>query len=134
MFQKLFPSSAKISVNKIPKIIGMIHAASLPATPGYQSSGFKGYDSGMRKILDQARKETEIFTEFEGIDGLIVENMNDTPYVKSKMLGPEIVAAMTAMSSAVRSIFPQEKPVGIQILAGANCEALAVAKVFQIFD
>ena len=53
-------------------------------------------------------------------DGLIVENMNDTPYVKSKMLGPEIVAAMTATSSAVRAIFPQEKPVGIQILAGAN--------------
>ena len=63
-----------------------------------------------------------------GVDGLIVENMNDTPYVKSKMLGPEIIAAMTATSSAVRSIFPQEKPVGIQILAGANCEALAVAK------
>ena len=54
--------------------------------------------------------------------------MNDTPYVKSKMLGPEIVAAMTATSLAVRSIFPQDKPVGIQILAGANCEALAVAK------
>ena len=63
-----------------------------------------------------------------GIDGLIVENMNDTPYVKSNMLGPEIIAAMTSTSAAVRSIFPQEKPVGIQILAGANCEALAVAK------
>ena len=65
---------------------------------------------------------------YSGIDGLIVENMNDTPYVKSKMLGPEVIAAMTATSSAVRSILPQEKPVGIQILAGANCEALAVAK------
>ena len=59
--------------------------------------------------------------------------MNDTPYVKSKMLGPEIVAAMTATSSAVRSIFPQEKPVGIQILAGANFEALAVAKGNKYF-
>ena len=54
--------------------------------------------------------------------------MNDTPYVKSNILGPEIIAAMTSTSAAVRSIFPQEKPVGIQILAGANCEALAVAK------
>ena len=54
--------------------------------------------------------------------------MNDTPYVKSNLLGPEIIAAMTSTSAAVRSIFPQEKPVGIQILAGANCEALAVAK------
>ena len=54
--------------------------------------------------------------------------MNDTPYVKSAMLGPEVIATMTAVSSAVRSIFPQQKPVGIQILAGGNCEALAVAK------
>ena len=54
--------------------------------------------------------------------------MNDTPYVKSTMLGPEVIATMTAVSSAVRSIFPQQKPVGIQILAGGNCEALAVAK------
>ena len=54
--------------------------------------------------------------------------MNDTPYVKSSMLGPEVIATMTAVSSAVRSIFPQQKPVGIQILAGGNCEALAVAK------
>ena len=63
-----------------------------------------------------------------GIDGLIVENMNDTPYLKSKMLGSEVTATMTAVSSAVRSIFPREKPIGIQILAGGNCEALAVAK------
>ena len=69
------------------------------------------------------------YTEFLiGIDGLIVENMNDTPYVKSSMLGPEVIATMTAVSSAVRSIFPQQKPVGIQVLAGGNCEALAVAK------
>ena len=70
MFQKLFPSSAKITVSKIPKVIGMIHAASLPATPGYQSSGYKGYDTGIQKILNQARKETEIFSEFEGTNGM----------------------------------------------------------------
>ena len=54
--------------------------------------------------------------------------MNDTPYLKSKMLGSEVTATMTAVSSVVRSIFPRDKPIGIQILAGANCEALAVAK------
>ena len=59
--------------------------------------------------------------------------MNDTPYLKSHMLGPEVIATMTAVSSAVRSIFPREKPVGIQILAGANCAALAVAKGKLIF-
>ena len=59
---------------------------------------------------------------------MIVENMNDTPYLKSKMLGSEVTATMTAVSSVVRSIFPHDKPIGIQILAGGNCEALAVAK------
>ena len=54
--------------------------------------------------------------------------MNDTPYLKSKMFGSEVTATMTAVSSVVRSIFPREKPIGIQILAGGNCEALAVAK------
>ena len=77
------------------------------------------FDMRWNKFLDSIRL---------GIDGLIVENMNDTPYVKSNILGPEIIAAMTSTSAAVRSIFPKEKPVGIQILAGANCEALAVAK------
>ena len=51
----------------MPRIIGMIHAAALPATPGYKSSGWNGHDTGMQKILDQAKKETEIFAEFEGI-------------------------------------------------------------------
>ena len=54
--------------------------------------------------------------------------MNDAPYLQNKMLGPEVTATMTAISSAVRSIFPREKPIGVQILAGGNCEALAVAK------
>ena len=46
----------------------MIHVAALPATPGYKSSVWKGFDSGMQKILDQANKETEIFAEFEGMN------------------------------------------------------------------
>ena len=32
--------------------------------------------------------------------------MNDTPYVKSAMLGPEVIATMTAVSSAVSSAEP----------------------------
>ena len=54
--------------------------------------------------------------------------MHDTPYLKADMVGPEITATMATVGSAVRSIFPSSKPVGIQILAGANLEAMAVAK------
>ena len=54
----------------------------------------------------------------------MIENMHDIPYLKGTV-GPEIVAAMTAIGTAVKSAC--SLPCGIQILAGANVEALAVA-------
>jgi membrane complex biogenesis BtpA family protein len=46
------------------------------------------------------------------------------PYLRGAV-GPEIVAAMTAMGTEVKS--ESGLPVGVQILAGANVEAMAVA-------
>jgi membrane complex biogenesis BtpA family protein len=54
----------------------------------------------------------------------MIENMHDVPYLRGEV-GPEIVAAMTVIGSAVRS--ECSIPLGIQILAGANIEAMAVA-------
>jgi membrane complex biogenesis BtpA family protein len=59
-----------------------------------------------------------------GFGGVIVENMHDRPYLRREV-GPEIVAAMTRIASEVRSAVAL--PVGVQVLAGANVEALAVA-------
>lgn len=56
----------------------------------------------------------------------MIENMHDTPYLNQDV-GPEITAAMTAVCSEVKRTVPNI-PCGIQILAGANKEALAVAK------
>ena len=52
--------------------------------------------------------------------------MNDIPYVKAVDIGPEIVASMATVAKEVRRNNPN-LPIGIQILAGANKEALAVA-------
>jgi len=62
--------------------------------------------------------------------------MHDVPYLRGEV-GPEIVAAMTAIAIEVKSEVKGEVkgdvksenrfPVGIQILAGANLEAMAVA-------
>lgn len=60
-----------------------------------------------------------------------MENMHDLPYVKERQLGPEIVACMTRVGQAVRSIIPKEMPCGVQVLAGGNKQALAVAKACQ---
>lgn len=57
-------------------------------------------------------------------DGVIIENMHDIPY--SFSVGPEVVACMTAVCTAVRSTCPA-LPLGVQILSAANQQALAVA-------
>ena len=50
--------------------------------------------------------------------------MHDTPYLLREV-GPEIVATMTAAAAAV--VNAVDAPVGIQVLAGANTAALAIA-------
>jgi membrane complex biogenesis BtpA family protein len=54
----------------------------------------------------------------------MIENMHDRPYLK-RAVGPEIVAAMTAVLLRVRDAV--RVPLGLQVLAGANEAALAIA-------
>lgn len=96
-------------------VIGVIHVASLPGTPRGGAS--------VREIVTLAVEEAQIYRD-GGVDGIILENMHDTPYERGGV-GPEITAAMTAVACAVRR--EVELPLGIQILAGANIEAMAVA-------
>ncbi|CAM9345340.1 unnamed protein product, partial [Lampetra planeri] len=51
--------------------------------------------------------------------------MGDVPYLAG-CPGPEVTAAMAALCCSVRRTLPH-RPVGVQILAGANQQALAVA-------
>lgn len=98
-------------------IVGMVHVLALPGTPNARES----LATIVRTAVDEA---TALATA--GFDALILENMHDVPYL-NRRVGPEIVAAMTAVARAVRAAVPAALPVGIQILAGANREALAVA-------
>ena len=47
-----------------------------------------------------------------GVDGVVVENMWDAPYVTSS--GPEVTAVMAVVCSAVRAAVRREVPVGVQ--------------------
>ena len=96
-------------------VIGVIHVGALPGTPRSSQS--------VSELVAFARHEARIYRE-TGVDGLIVENMHDVPYLRGEV-GPEIVAAMTAIGIEVKS--ECGLPVGVQILAGANIEAMAVA-------
>ena len=70
-----------------------------------------------------AREEAKLYREC-GVDGVIIENMHDVPYLRGEV-GPEVVATMTAIGIEVKH--ECGLPAGIQILAGANIEAMAVA-------
>jgi membrane complex biogenesis BtpA family protein len=96
-------------------IIGMVHVDALPGTPTH----LKSIQSIINAAIGEAMKLQDA-----GVDALLIENMHDVPYLK-KSVGPEIVACMTAVAVGLRKRF--ELPIGIQILAGANQEALAVA-------
>jgi membrane complex biogenesis BtpA family protein len=101
---------------KTPKpVIGMIHLGALPGTPASKMS--------LAEIEKQAVREAKALRD-AGVHGLMIENMHDTPYLRGRV-GPEIAAAMAIIGRAVK--VTAKLPCGVQILAGANLEAMAVA-------
>lgn len=101
-------------VNK--PIIGMIHLDALPATPRYKNNN--------DEIIEKAIQEANIYKK-AGVDSIAIENMHDIPYIKNNV-GAEITAIMSIIGYQIKK--ETNLPCGIQILAGANKEALAVAK------
>jgi hypothetical protein len=59
-----------------------------------------------------------------GLDGILVENMHDVPYHKG-FVDPETTAAMAIIAKAMK--YETQLPTGLQLLAGANLEALGAA-------
>lgn len=96
-------------------VVAMIHLGALPGTPAARLN--------LRAIERAALAEAKTYRDC-GVDGVMLENMHDTPYLRTKV-GPEIVAAMAVIARAVKDA--TGLPTGVQILAGANLEALAVA-------
>jgi len=97
-------------------LVGMIHVDALPGTPAHRL--------GLEEIAARAVAEARLYRE-AGFHGIAIENMHDRPYLKGRV-GPEVVAAMTLIGLEVRRAVPL--PLGVQVLAGANLEALAVAR------
>lgn len=93
----------------------MIHVEALPGTPKHQFSP--------QQIVDRAAAEAEVYRQ-AGADGLAIENMHDVPYL-NRNAGPEITAMMAVLGREVKHA--SGLTCGIQILAGANRQALAVA-------
>jgi membrane complex biogenesis BtpA family protein len=96
-------------------LLGVIHVGALPGTPESRES--------VAAIAEAAVNETRIY-EAAGFHGLVIENTHDRPYLKSAA-GPEVAAAMAVIGAEVRRA--SALPLGVQVLAGANLSAMAVA-------
>lgn len=70
------------------------------------------------EVVDHAVSEARVYQEC-GVDGVIVENMHDTPYLRGGG-GPEVTACMTRVCAEVRQALGGNIPLGVQILSGSN--------------
>src|SRR3954453_18053463 len=109
------------SLFNVPRaLIGMLHLGALPGSP----AGMACADgAGLNGIVARAVEEAIVYQD-AGFHGLMIENMHDRPYLKGAV-GPETVAAMTVVGHEGRRAVPL--PLGVQVLAAANREAIAVA-------
>ena len=96
-------------------VIAMIHVDALPGTPKYNGD--------IKSIISKAKSEAVLYKD-AGIDVLMIENMHDVPYL-NRTAGPEITAIMSILLYEVKNI--SGLPSGIQVLAGANKQALGAA-------
>jgi uncharacterized protein len=96
-------------------LIGVVHLQALPGTPASNLD--------IAAIAATAVQEARAYEE-AGFHGVMIENTHDRPYLKG-VVGPEITAAMAVVGAEIRRAVAL--PLGIQVLAGANSGAIAVA-------
>jgi membrane complex biogenesis BtpA family protein len=99
-------------------LVGDIHLAPLPGAPRYRKED-------MAAIIARAVTDAKVY-EKGGMSGVIVENHGDIPFLKPADIGPEIIAAMAVIATAVREAVGI--PVGVNVLANAAIGSLAIAK------
>lgn len=126
-FERLFRQAC---AQRRSAVIGMVHVQALPGTWSRLRNSWmlihscacallnKGTPkSGLEvvELVDQAVREARLYREC-GLDGVVVENMHDTPYVSE--VGPEVTATMTRVCGEVRQAIGGDLPLGVQILSG----------------
>jgi membrane complex biogenesis BtpA family protein len=99
-------------------LVGDIHLAPLPGAPRYRKED-------MAAIIARAVTDAKVY-EKGGMNGVIVENHGDIPFLKPADIGPEIIAALAVIATAVREAVGI--PVGVNLLANAAIGSLAIAK------
>jgi membrane complex biogenesis BtpA family protein len=100
-------------------VIGMVHAPALPGAPRFDVGG------GMSGVIDFALRDALALTE-AGVDGIIIENGGDVPFLKPDEVGHETVAAMAVLVKRIGE--ETGLPLGVNCLANAVLQSLAIAQ------
>ena len=82
----------------------------------------------VNEIIEAACQEAEVYRDC-GVDGVMVENMHDGPYLRGSV-GPEITACMTRVCAEVGRV-TKDVPVGVQILSGKLMSELSFSTSYR---
>jgi hypothetical protein len=98
-----------------PKLfIGVVHLKPLPGSPRWHGD--------MENVINNAIIDAQAYDR-GGAHALFIENFNDAPFAKGSV-GPETVAAMGAVASAIRD--HTKLPIGFNVLRNDARSALAL--------
>ncbi len=100
-------------------IIGVVHLQPLPTSPLW------GGD--LQAIISRAEREATAFAS-GGVDGIIVENFFDAPFVKDQV-DPAVVSAMTLLVQKIMNLV--SLPIGINVLRNDGQSAMAIASCVE---
>jgi membrane complex biogenesis BtpA family protein len=96
-------------------VIGVVHLLPLPTSPRWGGN--------LRTVINRAEQEATALAS-GGVDGIIIENFFDAPFVKQSV-DPAVVSAMSLVTQRIMNLVPL--PVGINVLRNDARSAMAIA-------
>ncbi len=96
-------------------IIGVVHLLPLPTSPRWGGN--------LKAVIDRAEQEATALAA-GGVDGIIVENFFDAPFVKDQV-DPAVVSSMSLVVDRLMNLVML--PVGINVLRNDSRSAMAIA-------
>ena len=100
-------------------IIGVVHLLPLPTSPRWGGS--------LKAVIARAEQEATALAA-GGVDGIIIENFFDAPFVKDRV-DPAVVSAMTLIVDRLKGMVML--PLGINVLRNDARSAMAIASCLE---
>ncbi len=98
-------------------LIGVVHCPPFPGSPRYDGAS-------LETIYERCLADARAYIE-GGMNGLIIENHGDVPFLKPEDIGPETTGFLAVATD--RILRATGVPVGVNVLANAPIPAFAVA-------